>query len=222
MTLKEPQEIQKKFSQILDRLFSADKPMSAAEQRRLGAEMGDIFNYTSAQSQKPNFINFLHSQSAHDAQLKKLQQQDIEQLNLHRSFVESCFEKADQYLKAIQLAGYATFFGLWSFTKGWLPAYIEILTILLLTFSASVFIGWEIFKSTFLSIAMRKHARIAGATNVEIFITKRIKRLQDKSSAILWFAGLRLWIWLICLIPAVASISLLLIYFVVKLLKSWP
>ena len=196
--------------------------MSVAEQHKLASNMSPMYNYVSAQSRKVNITNFLYSQSAHDAELRTLQEQDIQQLNLHRSFVEGCFEKADQYLRAIQLAGYATFFGLWSFTRAWLPLHIEILTGLLLTFSASIFIGWEIFKSTFLSIAIRKHAKIAGLKNIELFIKQRVKRLQQKSSAIIWFARLRLWIWIVCLVPAVVSISLLLFYFCFALLKSWP
>jgi hypothetical protein len=225
MSLKDPKQIHEEFSKVLEKLSSAQQPMSAAEQRKLVDDMSDIFNYVSAQSQRNNLTNVLHSQSAHDAKLRKLQEQDIQQLTLHRSFVESCFEKANQYLKIIQIAGYATFFGLWSFTRSWLPTHIEILTVLLLTFSAFIFIGWEIFKATFLSIAIRKHAKIAGLTNItniELFIKKRVKRLQDKSSAILWFARLRLWIWIICLVPAVVSISLLLFYFCTSLLKSWP
>jgi len=52
------------------------------------------------------------------------------------------------YNNAIILAGYAVFFGIWAYTKQFLPAWAMQLTAVLMGLSAMAFVGFEIYKMT--------------------------------------------------------------------------
>ncbi|NGM86069.1 hypothetical protein G5B35_01980 [Parapusillimonas sp. SGNA-6] len=60
--------------------------------------------------------------------------------------LSSSYDKAIAYNNAVIVAGYAAFFAIWSATKPALTHWISIATALLMVTSATIFIGYEIFK----------------------------------------------------------------------------
>lgn len=50
------------------------------------------------------------------------------------------------YNNAIILAGYAMFFGIWAYTKQFLPAWVMQTVAILMSLSAMAFVGFEIYK----------------------------------------------------------------------------
>lgn len=169
MPLKDPKHLQEEFWRVLKQLQTADAPLEINQQHQLSDQLVDVYNYVSAQANKRgNSLNTLHALSAHDAKLQKLNKEQ-NNLNNHRKFVEDTVEKADQYLKTIQLAGYAAFFAAWGFTCHSLPSSAEAVAAILMIFSATLFIAWEIFKASILVILLRSHAQL-GTSRIEEFV----------------------------------------------------
>lgn len=209
MSLHDPKELVARFWKHLQELQEAAEPLSPADQHRRADDLVDVYNYISAQSDdRGNMINAVHAQSARDQKLRETLAVDRKQLEQHQQFVQINFEHADKYLKTIQLAGYAVFFAAWGLTQESIGAYAGAFSALLMLVSAAIFVVWEIFKATIFSALLRKHAQLS-MTKFEEFIVQRSSHFANENAAIRWFASIRVWVWLSCIIPAGSGVLIL-------------
>jgi len=208
MSLKDPEVILREFNAVIEKLRQAKAPLSPADQRAMADELTDTYNYVSGSSRKRSLQNYIYSQSAHDARVKEQLEEERKQMELHKSFVESSFDKADQYLRTIQLGGYAAFFAVWGMTREWLTPFWGVLAAILMIVSATIFVIWEIWKSTLLSLVLKHHASI-GSSSIEGFIRTRMSKLILERSKITKLAQARASVWIACVVPAVLSLVIL-------------
>ncbi len=208
MPSKDIQVLLQNFNAVLKRLAESKDDLSPAEQKKMALGLRDIFNYVAEMGRKPSLQNIIRSQAARDARVEKQFINEREQLDFHRKFVESISDKADQYLRTIQLSGYAIFFAVWGITREWLTPFWGSLAAILMIISAATFVIWEIWKSTVLSLALKHHAIIASSP-IEAFIRTRMSKLIYVQSSITKLAQARATIWIICVIPAFLSLIIL-------------
>ncbi|QIM50046.1 hypothetical protein G9Q38_13125 [Pusillimonas sp. DMV24BSW_D] len=67
-------------------------------------------------------------------------------VNTLERILSSSYEKATAYNNAVIVAGYASFFAIWAATKPALTQWISITSALLMVVSATIFVGYELFK----------------------------------------------------------------------------
>ena len=218
MSLLDPKEIFQKFHDFWSALSKAEEPLSAAEQKRMASDLTDVFNYLSASTKKQNPFNSIYSQSASDARLKEQLTADRAQLDTQRDFIESSYEKVEQYFRTIQLAGYAAFFGLWSLSKDYLPEKYALYSLLLMIVSALVFMFWEILKSSIITLAIKDHAKI-GSNSIENFIASRVK-IRGRSSAIFLVTKYRFIPWFLSISSGAASVIILITLLVCRVINA--
>lgn len=214
MPIKDPQILLQKISSFRKRLIEEKDALTPTEREKMALELHDIGSYIAEIGRKPSLQTVLLSQAANAARIEKQFTAEREQLEFHRKFVESNFDKADQYLRTIQLGGYAIFFAVWGITREWLTPFWGSLAAILMIISAAIFIFWEIWKSTLLSLTLQQHAIIASST-IEEFIRTRMSKLIQVQSKITTLAKARAYVWIICVILAGFSLVVL----VVQLLK---
>lgn len=211
MSLHDPKELVDRFWNHLHELQEAAEPLSPVDQHRRADDLVEVYNYISAQSdERANTINAVHVQSARDQKLRETLAIDRKQLEQHQQFVQINFEHADKYLKTIQLAGYAVFFAALGLTQESIGAYAGAFSALLMLVSAAIFVVWEIVKATIFSALLRKHAQLSMA-KFEEFIVQRSSHFTNENTAIRWFASIRVWVWLSCVIPAGTAVLILVL-----------
>jgi hypothetical protein len=208
MATKDIRVFLRKFKAILERLKGSKNDLSPSEQQEMARELQEIYGYMSEIGRKPSIQTVLHSQAAQRTFIQNQFVKEKEQLDLHRKFVESISDKADQYLRTIQLGGYAIFFAVWGITREWLMPFWGSLAAILMIISAAIFITWEIWKSTILSLTLKQHA-IIPSLPIEDFIRTRMSKLIFIQSNITRLAKARAIIWIICVIPACLSLIIL-------------
>jgi hypothetical protein len=218
--MQDIQVLLQKFNAVIKKLTEAKDALSPSEQNKIALVLSDIFNYLSEMGRKPNLQHILLSQAAHDARIEKQFVKEREQLDFHRRFVESNFDKADQYLRTIQLSGYAIFFAVWGITREWITPFWGSLAAILMIISAVTFVVWEIWKATLLSLALKNHAIIASST-IEDFVRNRMPKLIQVQSRITKLVQARATIWIICVIPAFLSLIILVLQLLKTLLSQF-
>jgi hypothetical protein len=218
MSFIEQKEIMVDFNKVISELQTAKEPLSAAEQHSYATRLSEAYNFISAQTAKPSLLNVIRSKSAHDERIKNQLEEERKTLEIHRKFIESTVKDADHYFRVIQLGGYAVFFAVWGFTRDWLSPRVEILSALLMTLSASIFVGWEIYKSTLLALSLKSHASL-GESSLEKFIQNRFPALKRQGSHIFWQVRFRSWVWLMSVFPAVIAVALLVTQFFIELVR---
>ena len=205
MPLADPEELLKELNAIIDK----QGPLSSQDKDSLSG----VYNCISDLSRKPTIQKVLRSNSVQAARIENQFTLERQQLEAHKSFVESNFDKADQYVKTIQIAGYTAYFAIWGMTRQWLnPSWAKV-SILAMTFSATLFALWEVYKSTILTLAMKHHATISISA-LEDFINRRSSNLIQSRSRITELTKARAWVWLFCVIPALFSMAILLWQFI--------
>lgn len=208
MSLKDPQTLLQELNTVREKLRQAEAPLSQHEQRAMADALTDVYNYVSAASRKSSLTNYTHTTSAHDARVKKQLEEERQQLEMHRKFVEDSFDKADQYLRTIQMGGYAAFFAVWGVTRDWLTPSGAALAAILMTVSATTFIVWEMWRSTILSLALKTHASISGS-RIEEFVRTRMSKLIYERATVTSLAQSRASVWLVCVLFAALSLIVL-------------
>ena len=201
------------LSNAIQRLYE-NGVLSAPERSQMAEQLSDVFNYVSMTSKKPSLVNVLHTNSARDAKLREQLEQDRQQLNEHKQFVERSFDKADQYLKSIQLGGYAAFFSVWAFAKAEIDPFWAALAAVLMIISATVFIIWELWKASLLVFALERHARVCSGS-IESFIKTRLEKFTKGESPELLLARSRATVWIVCITSAGTALAVM----VLQLLK---
>lgn len=210
MARPDPKELQASLWEVTEKLNRASEPLPVTEQKKIGHQLFDVYNYVAAQvNNDKNTVNLIWGQSAHDAKVKAQLKAEQNNLNEHQKFIEVNFDNADRYLKTIQLAGYALFFAVWGFTRGWVKPEFEAVAAIMMVVSAAIFVSWEIAKASVLVALLRKHAKIA-LSGLDTFILARSEKFSSRPRAVTWFAASRVWVWWSCVIPAAIAVILLL------------
>jgi hypothetical protein len=218
MAPKDPKELMRLFDDGIKRIRNSDQ-MSMADRQKIADDLSEVYNYLSAVTNTPSLIKAMHARSAQDSKLMNQLAQERETLRAHQEFVENNFDKAEQYLKAIQLGGYATFFALWSIIGGQIHSMWSNIAALLMLTSATSFVVWEVCKSTILAFSIKRHASIS-AGRLEEFLRSRMSRLVQEKSAVIALAKSRAMVWLVCVIPAVTSIGIMVWQLITSISKA--
>ncbi len=93
--------------------------------------------------------------------------------------LSASFDKAVAYTNIVVIAGYGGFFGLWSLTKGYLTATEARYAALSMLASASIFVGFEVFKMIGATFMLRKRAEILQDPKAKTDREELAKRLDD-------------------------------------------
>lgn len=97
--------------------------------------------------------------------------------------VSALYDKAVAYTNVIILGGYASFFGLWSLTKPYLPPALARLAALLMLLSVLTFVLFEVFKMVVTTRSLHRQSLILsdpeGINDPSILL----RRLQEFSQA---------------------------------------
>lgn len=208
MVLKAPQDLLRDLDATITKMRGGTH-LSAAERRHVADDLAEVFNYVSVSSRRPSFTNTLYAASARDARLKQQLDQERATLGEHRQFIEQNFDKAEQYLRTVQLGWYTVFFAVWGFARESFDPAWAILAVVLMMISAIVFIGWEVWKSTLLTLAMKHHVSISSG-GLEKFLRSRMSKLIQKSSSVQSLTKVRAYVWLVCVSTAVPSAGIML------------
>lgn len=93
--------------------------------------------------------------------------------------LSASFDKAVAYTNVIVIAGYGGFFGLWSLTRGYLTATEARYAGLSMLASASIFVGFEVFKMIGATFMLRKRAEILQNPKAKTDRKELAKRLDE-------------------------------------------
>ena len=103
-------------------------------------------------------------------------------LDDHKKFIESNFDKAEQYFRTIQLGGYAGFFAIWAIVREWVNPITGSVAAIFMLLSVAVFAIWELSKVYALSKSMKWHSLITKSRG-EAFLEQQFERFwKDKPS----------------------------------------
>lgn len=101
-----------------------------------------------------------------------MKRQQLQQL---QQFLARQYANARHYTNAVVGTGYAAFFATWGFTRDYLSAEVELTSVLLLLFSLTSFVGWEVFRTVRNGMKLREVGKIMADEPPE-----KIPRLLQK------------------------------------------
>jgi hypothetical protein len=197
------------LSNMIQKLEETDNPMSALEYKIMSNDLSEIFDYISSGNTSPSIQTapaIEKQQTISQAEIINVQNL----LNEHKDFVENNFEKADQYIKGIQLAGYIAFFAVLGLVREYIDPYWGVFSIVLMVISVIFFVGWEIYRSTLLILALKRHDNI-NKSGLEQFILKRSSPFVESRLTVSALVKNRANVWLLCVLSACLSLGILLI-----------
>lgn len=137
---------------------------------------------------------------------KTVHEEAVEKLTeIEVKLLATSFEKGSAYTNLVVAAGYATFFGLWTLTKSYLPKTAALWAALLMLASATTFVVFEVYKmytsgSTIQSRYDKLRQRIAGKPLSEVLAEYQEADLDAKKTALTFIP-----LWRICLGVTVAT-----------------
>lgn len=210
MYQRAPDEIQNELWDLTMEFQMAKESLSPERQQEIGKDfLFDAYNYVQAQTKdKTNYHNAVRTQAAFQHRQQEQLKADQRHLELHQNFIKSNFENADRYLKAIQFTGFASFFAIWSAVNQWLPEKWSILALLLMIFSAIIFVSLEIIKASVLTSIFHRHAGIA-LSGLQTFLLRRSEYFRQQDTAIFYLTRIRTYMALLCLALSVSASSIL-------------
>lgn len=182
MATKDPRELLRDFHNAISQLRDSEFP-TQADCRKIANDLRDVYNYVAETTTKPSHVNAIHAISARYARREKQLTNEREALKDAQQFIEDNFDKAEQYFRAIQLGGYAAFFGLWSISNKVLadPLWPSVSLVFMLT-SCSVFVIWELNKTRMLALALKRHATMNAEKLEQLLKSPMTKVPQEKSA----------------------------------------
>ena len=87
-----------------------------------------------------------HNKLAHDFHQNQQEATAEKMIDALNKIVAFSYDKAAAYTNVVLVAGYASFFALWSTTKPVLTHWLSLTALLLMTISATVFVLFELYK----------------------------------------------------------------------------
>lgn len=218
MALKDPQELLKLFNDALVKI-QGKEPLNAVDRRKIYDDLAEVYNYVSATTRKPSLTNTLYTVSAQNKQIEEQFSREKRLLESIQKFVQDNFEKAEQYLRAMQLGGYAAFFALWSITRDSLSPVWGSLAAALMLISVVTFVLWEVCKATLLTLSLKSYASLAGS-RIEEFIREKVSERTRQESAMTVLAKSRATFWIVSMFPALAGAGILLVQLLVSISRG--
>lgn len=134
------------------------------------------------------------------------------------------YDKAIAYNNAVLITGYASFFAIWTIAKPILNSWIAITSILLMIFSVTIFVLFEIYKMYQANHNLSEYQTAAQLLqqhrNLEAF-NSAISKIETKQQA-KSLVSIQIWEWALILtvISALFSIALITGDFVTVLIKE--
>jgi len=138
--------------------------------------------------------------------------------------ITAAYDKSTAYTNFVIVAGYATFFGLWTITKAYMSHGQVLWAALLMGFSASSFVLFEVYKMAFVSHAFSKQY-LAAIGNLQgkppAQVLADIQRIEAESSrhALSFLPVWRVFL-LVAVLTALGGIGTLLYAFVIALFSG--
>lgn len=210
-----PEEIRIEFHEIYGQLTS-DDPMSTRERQQIAIGLLVPYSYVAAHCKDNSPVNGVYKFAAEKAARDKRQEEDMTALREHQAFVERIFEKSEQYLKTIQLGGYAAFFGLWSITEKHLTSLTSSVAALLMIISISAFILWEVYKATVLALAVKGNA-LTSSASLPRFVQTRMQTIRSVNASFRVLSVVRPVTLFISIVPALFAVCFLSWHFLVNI-----
>lgn len=213
-----PEEIRIELDEIIGKLIS-DTPMNTHERKMIAMGLWVTHSYVAAHCKDNSPQNGLYRSIAEKAARDKRQEEDMAALREHQAFVERIFEKSEQYLKTIQLGGYAAFFGIWSITEKHLTSWTSSVAALLMIISISAFILWEVYKATILALTVKGNA-LASSTSLPRFVQIRMQTIRSINASFRVLSVVRPVALFISIVPALFAVCFLSWHFLVNIFAS--
>ncbi|MBP7526700.1 MAG: hypothetical protein KA801_02165 [Syntrophorhabdaceae bacterium] len=218
MALKDPQELLKLFNDAHVKI-QGKEPLNAVDRRKIYDDLTEVYNYVSATTRKPSLTNTLYTVSAQNNQVEQQFAREKKLLEDIQKFVQDNFEKAKQYLRAMQLGGYAAFFALWSITRDSLSPVWGSLAAVLMLISVVTFVIWEVSKATILTFSLKSYANLVGR-RIEEFIKVKVSERTRQESAVMVLAKSRATFWIVSIAPALFGVGILLVQLLVSISRG--
>jgi uncharacterized membrane protein len=165
-------------------------------------------------------------QSAKDFEKQKQEQIAKEIIDIQIKILSAIYDKAIAYTHVIIIAGYAGFFGIWSFTKQYLSVGYVLWSALFMSFSIATFVLFEVYKMyvtgrDLLSRNQMVNKQLRDTTDPKAMLT--ILQEYDKRNEDITIRFGRVWYWniIIAVITAIVAIFIALFGFVCALLKLY-
>ncbi len=135
------------------------------------------------------------------------------------------YDKSISYTNLIIVAGYASFFAIWSFTKEYLSPRQVLWAALLMSVSIVTFVFFEIIKMTVTSrslLARSKAVSDPAAANDPQRILGNLREFELQSQRdIVWFGKFWICALVVCVSTAVLAIAILFSAFISSLIQAY-
>lgn len=154
--------------------------------------------------------------------------QELEELRLERQkqevvdasikIVTAVYSNAKAYTNVIIIAGYAAFFAMWGFVRADIPLLASLWALLLMAFSAAVFVLFEIYKMIWSAWSVRRTIFATEDANDPIGRLAEIEKSQQREAQVFG----KIWIFaLICTVPlGVAALTVLAVNILIVILQQ--
>jgi hypothetical protein len=175
------------------------------ETRRALNDLGQIVTRNAAE----------HNKLAHVVQRSHQGNASEQMIDSLIKIVSATYEKAVAYTNVILVAGYASFFALWVSTKPVLPGKPAIAAILLMTFSVTIFVFFELYKMIQHGCFFSRHQRLLAdpeALADPLLLQTRIKEFENlqRQEAL---SHIRVWIVVLWLTIPTALLAIAILAF---------
>lgn len=133
------------------------------------------------------------------------------------------YDKAIAYTNVVIIGGYASFFGMWSFTKDYLSTWQAVWSALMMSVSIVIFVSFEIVKMTFTSRSLLARGRAMGDPAATQDPNEILARLRDfdlqSQRETIRFGKFWTYTLVVTVSPAVVAIAILFYGFITRLIQ---
>lgn len=156
----------------------------------------------------------------HQDELARKKNEEIIEISV--KIAAGTYDKAIAYVNVVIIAGYAGFFGIWSFTNQLLTNAATVWSAVLMGSSIFTFCSWEVFKMIYLSHSLRVFSNFLTRNyDPEQFVNRLEKIRADEA-----LRSIRLyqyWFFILLLaVPTGVCAGLMLLYNFIAYLLGWP
>ncbi|NIA07839.1 MAG: hypothetical protein GWP14_09460 [Actinobacteria bacterium] len=159
-----------------------------------------------------------------DAQKKEQQQIVNNIVDMQIKILAAIYDKATTYTQLIIIVGYASFFGIWSFVKGYISEKCVLWSAIFMSVSVTIFVLFEVCKMIYTSwFLLKRDSTLKNIQNMDdpqkILDALRRHDKQVQRTTVRWG---KFWCWIIVptVLFAVIAIAMSLIGFIAGLLPT--
>ena len=136
-----------------------------------------------------------------------------------KDLLESTFSKAMAYTNTVILAGYASFFGIWNFTKPQLTNNQILWSAVLMSVSLIAFVLFEIYGMFYRSKSLLGLANVVN--NQETFNKKLLEHKEKEQTRSIVHGRIWLFVFPVSVISGVSAAGILLWAFIAQLFQAY-